>query len=521
MELKIFIDQEIGFISRYGIIQVMESIGLSYKLYDLKNINKINSREPYIIYSSKKNNNLIKKLNYSFIFFSFERNEIHLKDNIKRIKNLNYIKSFFIKTKVSSGFKKIFVSMDLPSIVGLFLTGEIENNYKSSLLREPFINSINKLIESLIVEIYSSYNLPLITKYFWPNSYNGAFVLTHDIDYVDFPLPYLFSLIKKSLIQRKNPKKWLMAVLTNFKRRLIIKNKGLFNTFNNLKKYIELEKKFNAKSSFYFLCDKSAYRLDCFTKQMKKLQKEGWEICLHSNPKKSNLNFIKKEKKKLEHLLGMEVYSVRQHRLNANFPEIWDLYNQAGFSHDSSFAYSEIIGSRAGFFLPYCAANPKEKKILNIIELPLNIMDTTLFHTKYMNLDSKKAFNHSKALIDKILKYNGTCVLLWHNQTLDEADKQTFTYVYKSLLEYAHKKNIWLVNSKKISEWWKTRSRIKLIFRKEKNEIIIHITSPLIIKGFTMKVSLFIDGKINDNLIEYDLIKGRNQIRLKYQLFLK
>jgi len=115
MELKIFIDQEIGFISRYGIIQVMESIGLSYKLYDLKNINKINSREPYIIYSSKKNNNLIKKLNYSFIFFSFERNEIHLKDNIKRIKNLNYIKSFFIKTKVSSGFKKIFVSMDLHS----------------------------------------------------------------------------------------------------------------------------------------------------------------------------------------------------------------------------------------------------------------------------------------------------------------------------------------------------------------------------------------------------------------------
>jgi hypothetical protein len=514
MQLKIFIEKSIPFISVYGLKESMESIGLSYKIYEVEKINILKLKEPILIYSKKNNYNKLKKLNLSFVYVPFEEDDVKLKKDLKNIKDIDNIKSFFVKDNHFSSFKKIFVLIDIFSIIGVFLSGNVKEDINPLLMRMPFINSINKNIEDSLTEIYSVYDLPFVTKYFWPNSYNGVLVLTHDVDYVDFPLPYILSLIKKSIIEKRNLKKWLIALLNFFRHRFFIKNKKSLNIFENLIGYISLEEKLNARSSFYFICDKSFYDLNCFTKKIKKLQKQDWEICLHSTSDELDLSFIEKEKREFESIFKNKIFGIRKHNLNAKFPGIWLILNRLGFSHDSSFGFSNIIGSRAGFFLPYSPAIIKKKKKLGLIEIPLNIMDTTLFHTKYMNLDSKRAFDKSKLLIDEILKYNGMCVLLWHNQSLDEEKDQTNTYTYKLLLEYAHKKNIWLINSKTISDWWFKRSKIKVEFNKDKN--VLYIRSPFNIKGFTVKLSLFNKGIVKNHLFQYDLSDGMNEFRLKY-----
>jgi hypothetical protein len=124
----------------------------------------------------------------------------------------------------------------------------------------------------------------------------------------------------------------------------------------------------------------------------------------------------------------------RHHFLQWREPEDVVYMEQAGITDDFTLSYADVVGFRVGTSRPYRFINPRTKELTNVIIHPLEIMDGTLHGDTYMNLDYENALRICEKLIDKVYKYNGELVLLWHNTEF--LGKNYQKKLYQDLLEY-------------------------------------------------------------------------------------
>ena len=110
-------------------------------------------------------------------------------------------------------------------------------------------------------------------------------------------------------------------------------------------KWLSIESKYNAKSAFYFIAalPEIKYPMPCrnysiydenIIKIIKKIEKSGWKVGLHSATY-WNLNLMEVEKKALERILNRCVAGTRQHFLMISYNT---LRNRAklGYTYDTS-----------------------------------------------------------------------------------------------------------------------------------------------------------------------------------------
>jgi hypothetical protein len=161
---------------------------------------------------------------------------------------------------------------------------------------------------------------------------------------------------------------------------------------------------------------------------------------------------IKSEKQKLEKVLRKEVMGYRNHYLRFKTPETWELLADAGFSYDSTFGYHDCAGFRNGMCHPFKPYNLKTGKEIDILELPLTIMDTTLFHSQ-MHLDFKQAWSLTEKLILTVERCRGVLTVLWHNTYM----QGEYLEYYKKLLQYCYEKGAWMASGAQICNWWKKK----------------------------------------------------------------
>lgn len=227
-----------------------------------------------------------------------------------------------------------------------------------------------------------------------------------------------------------------------------------FNLFRNFFKIMDLEKKYDAKSSFYFLAlNKNdlnfTYKIEELNKELRYITDNDWEIGLHGGWKSyNNLNEIKSGKTKLEKVIGKEVIGYRNHYLKFNVPKTWELLKEAGFKYDTTFGYVDCVGFRNGMCHPFNPFNLNTNKYIDILEIPLIIMDCTL--DDYMKLDMKNAWKVVKQLIDTVEKNKGVITILWHNTYM----VGEMLELYEKILKYCHEKEAWMTSSEKVWEWW-------------------------------------------------------------------
>ena len=219
------------------------------------------------------------------------------------------------------------------------------------------------------------------------------------------------------------------------------------NTYWNFEEIIEIENKFNVKSTFFFLNE--TMKLDYFdlksyplalgrynieskkiTTMIQWLDQNGWEIGVHgSYASFNNLNLLQKEKLVLESILGHSVKGIRQHYLNLT-DETWRLQDNAGFLYDSSLGfaaskgYKNKIGFRDNHVRPFFS-NPNS----NFLEIPLVIMDTN-----FMNLRNK--WEDLKEIVNQCKKLDGVIVINYHNHVFNDLEYPGFKSSYINLIEY-------------------------------------------------------------------------------------
>ncbi|CAG0951522.1 MAG: polysaccharide deacetylase family protein [Candidatus Methanoperedens sp.] len=281
----------------------------------------------------------------------------------------------------------------------------------------------------------------------YPENKKFSVCLTHDVDEIYPPLSHTFL---SSLYCIKN------LNFTELKNQVFWKNRGKeFSPYRNFKEIMNLEEKYNAKSSFYFIVTdrdirRFRYNIEDLQNELGYIVDNGWEVGLHGGYYAYNsLDNIINEKKKLEKVLGKKVIGYRNHYLRFKIPDTWKLLKEAGFKYDTTFGYNKGVGFRNGMCHPFHPFDLVNNQEIDITEIPLNIMDSALY-----NYNIKDAWDNIKKIIDIGEKYNGVVTILWHNAAFNCTFRRDWFMLYKKILNYCYEKNAWLTSGNEILDWW-------------------------------------------------------------------
>jgi hypothetical protein len=233
--------------------------------------------------------------------------------------------------------------------------------------------------------------------------------------------------------------------------------------YNNFHDIIELEKQYDASSSFFFLTTREdvfgkKYEAGEVINELHDILNYDCEIGLHTgfdcynDPEK-----IREEKEKLEKASGTKVVGVRNHLYRFQLPRTWNVLSQVGFSYDSTLGYYNMIGFRNGTCHPFKPFDLTNNTTIDILEIAPCIVDVTLF--SYMRRDANEAWMYIKNLMDTAEALRGVVTVLWHNWTFSYPVSyaglfgREWTKLYEKILRYAHEKRAWLTNGKNISDF--------------------------------------------------------------------
>ena len=209
--------------------------------------------------------------------------------------------------------------------------------------------------------------------------------------------------------------------------------------------FMEVEREYGIRSTYFLLRDgANAWGLDDhrYKRIVKALVDAGHEIALHPGyDSYLDPDRIASEKASVEALSGLPVMGVRNHFLRFKVPESYRLVEKLGLSYDSTLGYAEQEGFRAGICTPFRPYDIEEHRPLDIVEIPLVVMDGTL--QDYRGLTPAEADQSIRKLIDTVAQYKGTIVFNWHNTFFVESGsswKQVFedsmTYLAKYGFEF-------------------------------------------------------------------------------------
>lgn len=277
----------------------------------------------------------------------------------------------------------------------------------------------------------------------YPDGQPFAVCLTHDIDAVYRPAFRKGYAVLSSLGNGN-----LTEALANAGQ---LRSKRL--PWCNFREIMALEEKYDARSSFYFLAlapgdQDYTYDVRDLEGEIGTIADAGWEVGLHGGHRAyCDPQALAAEKRRLESVLGRQVVGYRNHYLRFRVPETWEHLNRAGFKYDTTFGHADCVGFRNGMCHPFRPFNLDAGREIEILEIPLAIMDTTL--DRYMRLDAGKAWEVTRRLIDATERCHGVITILWHN-TYMEGERLK---MYEKVLRYCREKGAWMSDGERIARW--------------------------------------------------------------------
>ena len=197
------------------------------------------------------------------------------------------------------------------------------------------------------------------------------------------------------------------------------------------------------KSRFYFMgAGKQKVKYDgryaandsFIVKTMKKIEQRGHECGFHPGYY-TYLDYTRwmREKKRLQRRGRGVLKSGRQHYLRFSVPETWRIWERGGMEEDMSMGYADHEGFCCGTGDAFRVFDCLERRVLDLWERPLIIMDGTLTGKNYRNLDieaSKKVIGY---YVEKAKKYRMSLVILFHTNFFH--NKPEWVEYYPQLLK--------------------------------------------------------------------------------------
>jgi hypothetical protein len=318
--------------------------------------------------------------------------------------------------------------------------------YKENIISKLNISSIPVVnyYFDVLREAIETVTRKKIKKNLWGEN-NFGVALTHDID--------------------KCRSAWLEGSFSEFKKKRFASiPKLIFNRiftkddWFNFEMISNIEKQYNAKSSFYFLPRKGKsgkwqnadYRVESksIQKAINYLRTYGNEIGVHGSfGTHINCEKLKKDYDKLGH---ESIVGNRFHFLMFDPEKSASVLEESNIMYDSSLGFAEHIGFRRGTCYPFYLYNFEKDKISKVIEIPLIVMDGSLADKKYMGLSRQDSLSKVVELINEIKNFGGVFTLLWHNTHFSDYKYTGWKEVYREILDYCKENKGLLTNGGEI-----------------------------------------------------------------------
>ena len=283
----------------------------------------------------------------------------------------------------------------------------------------------------------------------WPNGHTFAICLTHDVDCIRYSIPKTgFETLVAT--RRGDFRSALSMAMSRFSRSR--------NPLWNFDDIMAMEERYAARSSFFFLALEPGdqdynFRIGEVREVLQEAERRGWEVGLHGGHRAWNyLTTLRKEKDRIEHALGSPVVGYRNHYLRFAVPETWRSLADIGFVYDTTFGWADQIGFRNGMCHPYQPYDRNAQEFVDIVELPVVIMDRTF--DRYLGVSDEKAFELSRVILDRTAELGGVATIIWHNTDFVGSRRD----LYERILAYGREMNAWMPTARDIVTHWRDQS---------------------------------------------------------------
>ena len=165
----------------------------------------------------------------------------------------------------------------------------------------------------------------------------------------------------------------------------------------------------------------------------------GLEIGFHSSFSAAyDGELMEKEYALLRKTFRKDIISCRNHFLNFSITRTPLILEKIGIKCDTTFHYN----NRSGFLRhetcsPFYIYSHAEKRILDVIEFPTAVTDSTLYN--YSHFSPEQALAHSLAVLEKANGRRGAVCINWHNETA--AAEYGWHATYREILHWIKKNN--------------------------------------------------------------------------------
>ncbi len=299
--------------------------------------------------------------------------------------------------------------------------------YKYYFLNRPIVNEYIEMLWNMLKYLDSNQKRKE-KKY--------KLILTHDVDNIfkwkNFGL--FVRNIAGDIIKRKS-----VSLAVENIRQYFGNNPNPYDMFDFL---MDLSEKRGIKSHFFFMSggtskfDNNFSINQPFVKKIReKIRSGGHLIGFH--PSYNSYNNQKQWEEEyfiLSTEISQKVKIGRQHYLRFEIPTTWQIWEDNNMKWDSTLSYPEKEGFRCGTCYEYSVFNILSRKRLNLKEMPLEVMEVTM--VGYQNLAPEIIQKKIIKLIDKVKKYNGNFIILWHNSNFNDGLWGKYKIVYEEILKY-------------------------------------------------------------------------------------
>lgn len=153
-----------------------------------------------------------------------------------------------------------------------------------------------------------------------------------------------------------------------------------------------------------------------FSNLYQRVQRAGSCLGIHLSYEAGQMpDLIKEEVNTLQNVIHEPISLNRNHYLLSKNPEDMQILIDNGIKEDFTMGFAGKVGFRLGTCKAVNWINPYTGELTDLILHPLEIMDTTLYSSEYMNLDKKSSIRVIKDILQKVFEYNGEFVFLFHN----------------------------------------------------------------------------------------------------------
>lgn len=293
----------------------------------------------------------------------------------------------------------------------------------------------------------------------WPDHRPFVLALSHDVDRVRKRLQFLYYLIQAAA--RRQPeqvRRHLQSLRANLRGD---------DAYWNFERIQRLEDELGVRSTFFFLHEQGIPRLSNpqswvlfsgrysleesrIQQVIRRLDAGGWEIGLHGSYESYRSEpLLRAEKERLEAVVGKPVHGIRQHYLNLEIPETWQIQARVGLLYDSTLGFKDRIGFRWDMCLPFFPRTPLDCSPIRILQIPMGLMDAAL-------LRMESPWQAVLSLIEEVEEEQGVLTINWHQRVFNPWEHQAYVDMYIDIIAECTKRGAWMVPLRCVANWWQS-----------------------------------------------------------------